>query len=401
MRRAISIVAAGLGLTLGLTGSSMGATGAASTSTWLQPQSDAAHSNRSLNETMITAGSVLNLSVEYSLGRLPYYGTCGRPSEHAAVATATALYYFDGRRVVAVDLATGQPLWRGADLGGSDGFTVTDIAVAGSRVIIQGSGGCVSQSDPGVTVRGLDIATGRQVWSAGRSGYNLSMLVSGNTVLSDGEAPGGGLRTVWAYNATTGAQIWSRDGCAASQFGTAGGLFASNDNIMTTCGAISFSKAGATNWTKPAGWTYLRADPSGTTSPNIYATDPLGRISALGPTGSLRWTSTEKGAVLAAGPSRLLVTCDSRSICALNRTTGSRAWKATRTSPAVSAILAGDLVYAIPGREPLSANTGQPIPEPDEDFPTPFTFLGSGSVQVAGGRLIHITPRNIDVYAVR
>ncbi len=398
MKRLGLTIATGSALCLALLGSSMAATGAASNSTWLQPQSDAAHSNRNNNETTITSTTVAKLQVEYSLGRLPAYGPCGRPNDHASVATASTVYYFDGRRVIATDLTTGQTRWRSADLSGASGAQVTDIAVAGSRLILQGSGGCVSQSDPGLFVVGLDIASGSQVWQDYRSGYNVSMVVSGNTVLSDNFEPGGGNPVIVAYNPATGAQRWTRNGCGSIQFGAAGGLFASNDNIMTTCGAISFTKAGKTNWTKPAGWKYFRADPSGTSSPNIYATNPLGKVTALSPTGTVRWTSAETGQVLAAGPSLLLVTCDSTSVCALNRTTGARAWKSTRTVAATGAVLASDVAYITPAPEPLNATTGAPIPEPDTDWLGPFTFLGTGSIQVAGGRLIHITPRNIDIY---
>ena len=400
MKRIGLKIAAGSALCLGLLGSSMTATGAASNSTWLQPQSDAAHSNRNNNETTITSATVAKLRVEYSLGRLPAYGPCGRPTEHASVATASTVYYFDGRRVIATDLTTGQTLWRSSDLGGVWGWEVTDIAVAGSRLILQGSNGCISQSDPGLFLFGLDITNGSQVWQAGQGGTNLSMVVSGNTLLSDNLEVGSGTPKIVAYDPATGARRWTRYGCGASSFAAAGGLFASTDNIMTTCGSISFAKAGKTNWTKPAGWTYLRADPSGTTSPNIYATNPLGKVTALSSTGAVKWTSAETGTVLAAGPSRLLVTCDSTSVCALNRTTGTRAWKSTRTVPATGAVLASDVAYITPATAPLSATTGFPIPEPDTDWLGPFTFLGSGSVQVAGGRLIHTTPRNVDIYDV-
>ena len=400
MKRIGLTIAAGSALCLGLLGSSMTATGAASNSTWLQPQSDAAHSNRNNNETTITSATVAKLQVEYSLGRLPAYGPCGRPTDHASVATASTVYYFDGRRVIATDLTTGQTLWRSSDLGGESGVKITDIAVAGSRLILQGSNGCISQSDPGVFVLGLDITNGSQVWRDYRSGYNVSMMVSGNTLLSDNLEPGGGSPVIVAYDPATGARRWTRYGCGASSFAAAGGLFASTDNIMTTCGSISFAKAGKTNWTKPAGWTYLRADPSGSTAPNIYATNPLGKVTALSPTGAVKWTSAETGTVLAAGPSRLLVTCDSTSVCALNRTTGTRAWKSTRTVAATGAVLASDVAYITPATAPLSATTGSPIPEPDTDWLGPFTFLGSGSVQVAGGRLIHTTPRNVDIYDV-
>lgn len=400
MKRLGLTIATGSALCLGLLGSSMAAAGAASNSTWLQPQSDAAHSNRNNNETTITSATVSKLAVQYSLGRLPAYGPCGRPSEHASVATASTVYSFDGRRVVATDLTTGQTTWRSADLGGASGTEVTDIAVAGSRLILQGSSGCISQSDPGVFVLGLDISNGNRVWQDSRGGYNDSLMVSGNTVLSENGEAGSGYPVIVAYNPDTGARRWTRSGCGSSQFGPAGGLFASKDNIMTTCGAISFAKAGKTNWTKPAGWTYLRADPSGTSSPNIYATNPLGKVTALSPTGTVRWTSAETGTVLAAGPSRLLVTCDTTSVCALNRKTGARDWKSNRTVAATGAVLASDVAYITPGHGPLNATTGTPIPEPDVDELGPFTFLGSGSVQVAGGRLIHTTPRNIDIYDV-
>ncbi|GAA5023713.1 hypothetical protein GCM10023258_15280 [Terrabacter aeriphilus] len=379
--------------------SSSEATGAVSTSSWSQPQGDAAHSNRNNAETTITAATVAGLAVRYSVGRLPDYSVCGRAHPHAAVATASRLYVFDGRRVVATDLATGQQLWRGADLGGTTGFQATDLAVSGSRVVVQGSGGCLSQSDPGLRLVGLDAATGATVWSVQRGGYNRSMVVSGSTVVSDNDDISG-VPSVVAYDLTTGAQRWVRSGCVSSGFGPDAGLFASDDNILTTCGALSFARRGATSWSKPAGWSFLRADPSGTVSPNVYARNPAGRITALSPTGAVRWTSTESGPLLAAGPVRLIVGCGATNVCALNRATGARVWTSARSVAPTAAVLAADLAYVTPGEAPLVAATGRPVPGADSDFLSPYGYLADGAVEVAGGRLVNVTRRAVDVYAL-
>ena len=207
-------------------------------------------------------------------------------------------------------------------MGGSDGTIISGLAVAGSRVILQKVGGCLSQSDPGGVLLGYDLNTGNRAWISYLADRDVSMVVSGNTVVSDSEGVYG--TQVQAFNATTGAELWRHNDCGSQ----AGGLFASEDNILTSCGAISFKKLGAANWTKPAGWTFLRADPSGTTGPNIYAINPAGKLAALTSTGAVKWTSaTDSGPVLAAGPARLLVNCDGSSVCALNRTTGARLWK--------------------------------------------------------------------------
>lgn len=246
---------------------------------------------------------------------------------------------------------------------------------------------------------GLDAATGATSWTSYRGGYNRSMVVSGSTVLSDNDDISG-IPSVVAYDATTGTQRWVRPGCMSSGSTSDSGLFASDDNIMTTCGAISFARRGATNWSKPAGWTYLRADPSGTVSPNVYARDPQGRLVALSPTGTVRWTSSETSDVLAAGPVRLIVRCGATNVCALNRTTGTRAWTSVRSVAPAGAVLAADLAYVTPGEAPLDAATGKAVPGADSDFLSPYGYLSDGTVQIAGGRLVHVTRRAVDVYAL-
>ncbi len=238
---------------------------------------------------------------------------------------------------------------------------MTDIAVTGSRVIIQGSGGCVSQSDPGVTVRGLDIATGRQVWSAGAPGTTSACWCQATPCCPTARllvAASDGVGVQRHHRSPDLEPRWVR--CVPVRHrGRPVRIERQHHDDLRRHLVLE----GRSDELDQAGRVDLSARRSQRHHLAKHLCDgPFGQDLRARPHGSLRWTSTEKGAVLAAGPSRLLVTCDSGSICALNRTTGSRAWKATRTSPAVSAILAGDLVYAIPGREPLSANTGQPIP---------------------------------------
>ena len=173
-----SSVVAGTALCAGLLSASLGAHAATSSSTWPQAGGDAAHSNRNNNETAITSGNVAQVHGQYSLGRLHTYGYCAAPYAPSAVASPTAVYYFDGRRIIASDIVTGQRLWRSEDLGGSDGTIISGLAVAGSRVILQKIGSCRSESDPGGVLLGYDVNTGSRAWIASLADRDVSMVVS-------------------------------------------------------------------------------------------------------------------------------------------------------------------------------------------------------------------------------
>ena len=391
---------AGLSVLL-LTGS-LGASAASSTSTWTQPSADAAHSNRAANETAITTANVKNLVPEYTVGGLPPYGVCGGGASGTGfAATATTLFSYDGRRVVATNLASGNTLWRSATDTDGDGRDKVKVALAGNQVIVAGESSCISSSSASGFIRAFNQATGALTWTGSLDveEYPITnLIVSGSTIVLTGDLLGRQSTdiAVRALNAANGHVLWQRRDCAG--FGPdSAGLFASGDDIITGCGAISFT-GGTTHWTKPAGWQFWRADPTGTSGAQIYATNPAGKLTALNAAGAPIWTSTNVGGpVLATGPARIFATCDGGFMCALNRTTGAREWRSLGKPTA--AISAGNVVFPMPLGVPLNATTGAQLVG-GTAYEDSLDYLLGGPVAVAGGNLLHQRDADVDVWQV-
>lgn len=101
----------------------------------------------------------------YSLAALPAFGECGSGSIVATpVASATRLYFYDGRRVRAYDLATGDLVWSSRQLATNIGHIALQLALSGNRLYVGELGTCVSESDPGGFVVALNASTGAQLW---------------------------------------------------------------------------------------------------------------------------------------------------------------------------------------------------------------------------------------------
>lgn len=142
----------------------------------------------------------------------------------------------DEERVVAFDLATGRPLWAHADRARYD----TVIAGVGPRATPAVSGGRVfTQGGTGI-LNALDLPTGRLLWTHdvvaengasvpdwGKSG---SPLVVGRTVVVS--AGGSGGRSLVAYDAASGARVWSAGSDAASYSSPARLTLAGRDQLV-------------------------------------------------------------------------------------------------------------------------------------------------------------------------
>lgn len=119
---------------------------------------------------------------------------------------AKKAYAVASGRLTALDVTTGAQLWqRAIDTTGLSASTV--YAVDAGRVFV-GRIDCLSQSDPLGSVLAFDATTGAPLWSQPVDGL-VGLAVSGNRVLGAGSSAGSG-DTLRVLDAATGAVVWQR-----------------------------------------------------------------------------------------------------------------------------------------------------------------------------------------------
>lgn len=354
--------------------------------------------NRNRGETILTSTTVAGLRPDYSLAKVGFYGECGGWDfqRDVPVSDGTSLYWFDGARVKATTLSTGVTRWSSVAVDPIYGdISVSEIAVSGGNVVV-GFVYCDSVSEPDGYVAAYSASTGKKVWRTPTLNPQPSSLaIVGSRVLASGANAFG--EATQALSLSTGTRQWINRECAASYgvFSVAGVLPV--DNCEHSSGTYSAYSAGlslttgARVWTKGADYRFWRGDSSAVTSPNIYISDLTNHVVAMRPNGTRVWRSTETGQVFAAGPKSIFTDCGGThdSICALDRTTGARRWKATVGSNASGVALAADVVYPYL----RNANTGATLR-------TDHGPYLSGRTGVAAGRLWTIGGRTAKVYAL-
>lgn len=364
-------------------------------SNWRQANADAADSNRNPGETDLSAAGIddAQFMPVYSLAGLPIFGQCGGGFVSVPVMSATRMYVYNGREVDARNLATGELAWTSPNLAGSPvgSRSVTNVALAGDRVVAAGISSCISLSDPDGFVVGLDVSTGDQVWSVATPHRTTALSVSGTTALVAGAADRGGTPSLTAYDVGDGAVLWSRDDC-----GETGTLFIVDTTVATgDCGALDLD-TGETIWNK-SGWQLWRGDGPSIANPSIYATKPAGELAALHPDGTVRWTAdTSYAELYAAGPARVFAKCDGDGLCALDRATGDREWKVSADfAPGAQVVLASDFVIWSVDGSILRSFDGKQL-----GFMHDPEFGGWDWMAVAAGKVIGKVGRDVDVFAL-
>jgi outer membrane protein assembly factor BamB len=375
-------------------------------SRWPQPHADAAHSNRAVGNTTLTASRLAARGVQpqYSLSGLPFFGDCGgifpgfypiRP-----LIAGGRMYIYNGREIEARNLATGALIWRSASLVGRYvSNLVTAVTLAGDHVIVGGVLGCESNSGSAGFLLSLDIGNGHRQWEhRSDSGFDSPVIltVSGSTVVANGGNFGVFASLFGAYDVTTGRRLWNRGNqCEAGYSFIVAGRVISN----TFCGTLNLA-TGKTEWTKTGDWTFIRGDGPGVSHPSIYASNPHGELVALAPNGGLRWNAgTGYGTVLAAGGGRVFVSCHhGDSVCALDRLTGVRQWRTVVFNLADHDVVsAGDFVVAPSDGDILRASNGVPVTNLAGSV-DPWNPGEWDSAVVADGRIVAVQGRSVDVF---
>ncbi|MGB9378386.1 MAG: PQQ-binding-like beta-propeller repeat protein [Mycobacteriales bacterium] len=369
---------------------------------WPAAGYNAAMSNRNPDETALTSATVRNLVRKRGI-TLPPDSTsqCGFYIEPGPILVGTTLFTMLGSNVAAINVTNGQRKWLKPAVDADAPLWYSSLTVVHGRVYV-GARDCVSVSDPNGALFAFNATTGAPLWSQHRIASIAAMVVTGGKIITSGINSGepGSLN---AYDAGTGVHTWINSACAPDP------LIVVGQAIIAQCPTDGSSPAqlqalsladGHVLWRKYGNWRQLRGDTDAATATAVFARSPAGWVTLLDPaTGVTTWTSAQRGTLLAVGKSRVYVTCAGRTICALDRNTGGVLWKSAAIGPAApsEAVIAADLVYPSPASKPLLASTGQSVSMYAADYPPGNGFaISSGFVLTSG-----LVSRVIDVYGLR
>ncbi len=364
---------------------------------WTQGDHDASGNRAITTATQITAanaGTVDWLRGLVARALRPDGPGCGEGFS-TPVLVAKRAYTVRSGQLVAVDLTTGNPVWQRV-LDPSSTTASTVAAVDGGRVYVS-QRDCTSQSDPGGTVLAFDATTGAPLWSQPVAALE-GVAVNGNRVLGSGTSVGNGT-TIKVLDAATGAVVWQR---ARPEFCPAPARIVATQVYYDECdqgtGEVTDLAAarlgdGVVVWRKTGDVRIDRGDRVGSGSTHLF-TDKT----AINPaTGATRYTAAGVTRIDAVGTNRVFGACGT-VVCAFDKITGARVWTSTIAAstgaePARAAV-AATLLY-LPTGEVLNSVTGALV--------TTLWFGQARALSVGDGYVVAIpfgTQRLLDVYGL-
>lgn len=373
---------------------------------WYDTNSNAAQSRANLAEKVLTPSAVT--SVKYLRSIVAPVIPPRAPCPAGIVAPLPAggyVYAITNGTLSKYNPATGRLIWRSTpDPTFHQNYESLSLS---ANLVIVGANFCESASEPSATVYAFNASTGARVWSAAAAeGFGGADVVGTKYVVTAGADAAGS--EVSVLNLSDGTPVWhSSYGCLTSGpppvvVGQAVMGYGCDNQGRATLRALNLA-TGARMWSLPAGWTPQRGDLAGSAGQHLYAKNPAGTVVALNPlTGKVEYSLSHAGTTLAVDSSRVYATCGHKSpnfyICAYNSSTGAREWRHTQF-PLQSRLAAeADGVLYLDSGYALNAATGHVITRIWGTFtynsrPTAIA-VGDGRIAVVGA------PRVLDLFGL-
>jgi outer membrane protein assembly factor BamB len=311
------------------------------------------------------------------------------------------VYVVGGGWLSKYNAATGKLLWRSNPDRTFD--TVYESLSLSDNLVLVAGFPCGSASDPGGNVYAFNATTGALVWSAGAAdGLVESVVVGTSYVVTTGVAAGSEGYNLTVIKLSNGKHVWISDpGCfppdqappvVVGQVVMGYGC----DNLGRSVLEGMDIATGAVLWTLPTGWIAQRGDLAGSAGAHFFATAPSGTVDDLNPlTGQVGYSLGQAASVLAVDTSRVYATCGTSDLCAYNIGTGAVEWQKTNPSGTTFVAEADGVLYLNSG-EALNATTGQGIKKIWSVSP-PVTEMAVGDGRIA---VIASDPRVVDLYGL-
>lgn len=368
---------------------------------WWDTNANAANSRANLQETVLTPSTVPQITYLRSVTAPPPNQNCPQGLK-APVLAGGDLYAVTGGTFSKYNAATGALIWRKKP-DPSYATAYTAVAFSGNTVIVGGYF-CESETSVSGSVFAYNATTGAHLWTNndGTSGVD-GAVISGAYVITQG-TDGSGACEITVINLSTGTNAWANPSCDGQNYLP----LVVDGNVITTdpnSDMVAYNLATGTQvWSDPAdgsAWQPQAGDSPGLNGKHLFATSPSGTVEGVNPaTGAVQYTLSGALAngVLAVDASRVYADCSGDNdldLCAYNLGTGAQEWDATFQTSTLAAE-AGGVLYLDDGTA-LSAATGHVI---KNGLWTSLTGSPS-AIAVGDGRIAVVTePRVLDLYGL-
>jgi outer membrane protein assembly factor BamB len=367
---------------------------ATESSPWFQTNSNAALSRANLTEKALNRTTVTKIKYLRSVVAPPQPPKSPCLQGGAVALAGGYLYALTTGKISKYNAATGRLIWRSTPSQDDD---YVSLAVS-HNLVIAGGAGCVSESEPSSIVYAFNASTGALVWSRDLSELLLTeAVVAGSYIITAGATPLGSAATV--LNIADGTLVWSSPGC-----GYRPSPVVVNSLVMSYGCSQTGSETldarhlatGALAWSLPGRWLLQRGDQSGANGKHLYATDPSGTVVDLNSlTGQAEYTLSQAATVLAVDSSRVYATCGShhQDLCGYDIGTGALAWQDTQLLGTPKLAAEADGILYLDYGSALNTATGKRI--------TRIWTSGGTALAVGDGRIANVTGRIIDLYGLQ
>jgi outer membrane protein assembly factor BamB len=377
---------------------------ASENSPWFDTDYNTALSRANLTETALNPSTVKKVIYLRSIFSpvIPPKGNC--PGDIVApVLVGGDLYAVTNGKLSAYNAATGNLIWRRTpDPAYSEQYESLSVS---NGLVVVGASDCTSVSEPPGSLWAYNASTGALVWTTTVPGAGplQAASVPGSFVLTDGADAAGS--EVAVLNLSNGKAVWHNDGCGFRNspplvVGTLVISYGCDSQQNPTLQASKLA-TGSVVWTQTGDWTIQRGDLGSAAGTHLYVTNPTGAVVDLNPqTGAVRYTLSKAHDVLAVDRSRVYATCDSQGefVCGYNIGTGVQEWRNTQPMVIGTTIAAeADGVLYTGAGSALNAATGKIIAQAWNVFNYPSVTamaVGDGLIAVAGD------PRVLDLYGL-
>ena len=311
---------------------------AAATTAWTQPGYGPAHNYYNPNETVLNASTIDDLKLSWAKGLPDLTASCSRPSE--PLAAGGRVFVTDRKGVGAYMASNGRLLWH-HDFRFPEDESTAHLAVVGG-VLVAGTTGCQSQSDPNGALFALNVSTGKQVWRVDARGPVESLVADRGLVMVSGSSESSA-PAVRAFRVSDGKLRWT-----AAAYQTTG-VVAGARLLVRRTNASGYAAlavdTGKRLWLRTGAWDGIAATPA---SDRFLLRDSARKlISVNAATGVVQWKTAGAGGELATDGRRIYVG-GSEALYALDVRNGKKMW--SRTTDGWSAgqpVRAGGLVYSM------------------------------------------------------
>lgn len=355
---------------------------AAVTTAWAQPGYGPANNYYNPNESVLNAGTIDDLKLSWVKGLPDLTASCSRPSE--PLAAGGRVFVTDRKGIGAYMASNGRLLWH-HDYRFPEDESTAHLAVVGG-VLVAGTTGCQSQSDPNGDLFALNVATGRQVWRVDAGGPVESLVADRGLVLVSGssESSAPAVRT---FRVADGKLRWKAAAYQSSGVVAGGKLLVRRTNASGY--AALAVDTGKRLWLRTGAWDGIAATPAGD---RFLLRDSARKlISVKATNGAVQWKTAGAGGELATDGRRVYIG-GSEALYALDVRNGKKMWSRTTDGWAAGQpVRAGGLVYSMIDDDKLrvhNAATGALVHNGGEP--------GShGDLAVSGGRLFLVDEESV------